>query len=1095
MQFSQLSPKEFLKSRRPERFSDTVFQDIPELDRSILEYHLDTLTNRSEELRFESFARGLLERTVCPNLLPHTGPSGGGDSKVDSETYPVAETLSMGWYVGNPSNAAAERWAFAFSAKKDWRPKVADDVSKIVATNRGYAKAFFVSSQFIRDKVRAEVEDSLRTKHGIDVRIFDRTWILNKVFSNRLEDFAIEQLDIKTSVRREIQKGPRDTAREQAFNTVEDEINNILSTNNRTPILVEKCLMAADLARSMERPRTEVEGLYARAIRFAQDCGTTHQEILCSYEQAWTTFWWHEDARIFFNDYTKLESLADGSRNVYELELWTNLFFCLHIAVGRGDLDASEIDLQRRAALLIASLDQVTLDHDRPSAVLQARALNLRIQLLVSEPDQKESILRQLIDVVREAEHFIGFPLAPVAELVAELGTLFGHLPAYQELFEVVMQTTSRRQGELSAARMLLSRGAQQIDAGQSYESIRSFGRAMGRLFKHESQEDAVRALYLCSHAYEQVGLLWAARGTLLAASALAIRQYWSYEEVTPEQAVCFNRMKWIELRLGRVAHLLVWHELDCTVRSILFDRGYAMRMLNKKDEMFDPLLGVLMLRSDHWDLQELTRLPDVLSSLQLPGAAVALLYALGHEDKVPSGLTGTDDRPDSRHDLFRKWRDQPMAVDLPPHPHLYLEQTVTLASRVAGCHVSVNCKNATPYVELAESLLACIEALLATAVVDQLVAREPDFKITIRASDFAEDPFTFETMDEDGKPYVEVSCRAFMPHKLTPEEQTRLKNRLFDLLVHILARGFIMKQPESLITKLFRDDLAPQRALDFTTSFVVIGCVLGDAPRTDLDSWTKEESATNYPLTRKRVWDYEDRKVDPTTSPSSPLKSAPPDTQPPAKLDSVSHSQIRTASLIREPLWNEASWQGIVFATAPDPSAPPILAILFKNSVPAEKIFKAWHAEIGENDEANVLRISIIRNINKSNPYWYRFVIGAEPSNYFEKPGITQVVMMSRTHTMTPESNENLDRFLVAFSASKKYILTLARIDGHQIQLANYNQIQKRHLVVRDAWQIGPHDPDCVGIQQGDDPVIPDGVKSPPVLETLKRIRRDVND
>jgi hypothetical protein len=69
---------EFLKGRRPERFSDSVGQDSPVLDRSLLEYHLDTLTNRSEELQFEIFARRLLERTICPNLLPHTGPTGGG---------------------------------------------------------------------------------------------------------------------------------------------------------------------------------------------------------------------------------------------------------------------------------------------------------------------------------------------------------------------------------------------------------------------------------------------------------------------------------------------------------------------------------------------------------------------------------------------------------------------------------------------------------------------------------------------------------------------------------------------------------------------------------------------------------------------------------------------------------------------------------------------------------------------------------------------------------------------------------------------------------------------------------------------------------
>ena len=63
------SPREFLRNRRPENFSDSVRVEKPLLDRSQLEYHLATLTNRSQENDFEIFARGLAERVICPNLL------------------------------------------------------------------------------------------------------------------------------------------------------------------------------------------------------------------------------------------------------------------------------------------------------------------------------------------------------------------------------------------------------------------------------------------------------------------------------------------------------------------------------------------------------------------------------------------------------------------------------------------------------------------------------------------------------------------------------------------------------------------------------------------------------------------------------------------------------------------------------------------------------------------------------------------------------------------------------------------------------------------------------------------------------------------
>lgn len=74
---AEFSPKKFLRARRPEKFSDSVLEEKPTLDRSMLEYHLATLTSRSQETDFATFALHLAEREICPNLLPQTGPTGG----------------------------------------------------------------------------------------------------------------------------------------------------------------------------------------------------------------------------------------------------------------------------------------------------------------------------------------------------------------------------------------------------------------------------------------------------------------------------------------------------------------------------------------------------------------------------------------------------------------------------------------------------------------------------------------------------------------------------------------------------------------------------------------------------------------------------------------------------------------------------------------------------------------------------------------------------------------------------------------------------------------------------------------------------------
>src|SRR5688500_17553077 len=201
---SAFVPSSFMRARRPHLFSDSSVSTSPVLPRELLEYQLDSLTSRKEEAKFEHFARRLAEKEVCPNLLPQTGPTGGGDSKVDSETYPVAEELALSWYVGLGVGAERERWAFAFSAKADWRQKVRSDIAKIETTKRGYTKAFFVTNQAVPDRERAKLEDSLRSKHHIDVRIFDRTWILDRVFVGKHEKLAVAELQVTALSRREV---------------------------------------------------------------------------------------------------------------------------------------------------------------------------------------------------------------------------------------------------------------------------------------------------------------------------------------------------------------------------------------------------------------------------------------------------------------------------------------------------------------------------------------------------------------------------------------------------------------------------------------------------------------------------------------------------------------------------------------------------------------------------------------------------------------------------------------------------------------------------------------------------------------------------
>jgi hypothetical protein len=152
-----LKPSTYYRAARPELFSDSKKSKKTVVTKAFLEFQLDQLTANKKEQEFEEFCRRLAEKEVCSNLVPQTGPTGGGDSKVDAATYPVDERLAERRYWGGRATPTNQDTGFAFSAKKDWRAKVKEDVAKIAALPRKFQRVYFITNQPARDKIRAEL--------------------------------------------------------------------------------------------------------------------------------------------------------------------------------------------------------------------------------------------------------------------------------------------------------------------------------------------------------------------------------------------------------------------------------------------------------------------------------------------------------------------------------------------------------------------------------------------------------------------------------------------------------------------------------------------------------------------------------------------------------------------------------------------------------------------------------------------------------------------------------------------------------------------------------------------------------------------------
>src|SRR5262249_36853177 len=157
---------------------------------------------------------------------------------------------------------------------------------------------------------------------------------------------------------------------------------------------------------------------------------------------------------------------------------------------------------------------------------------------------------------------------------------------------------------------------------------------------------------------------------------------------------------------------------------------------------------------------------------------------------------------------------------------------------------------------------------------------------------------------------------------------------------------------------------------------FVTLGNVLGHSPTARLSSWA-DATARNYAVLRSAVWDSGERAAQAAGGllvgrPAEKAKEASPFGQA-LDFQRTKNNQMETLSLIREPLWQQAVWTATLFLSEETDTEPPALAPAFREAEPAGEIFRQWRDEIGIEDSKAILRVVIIRGIDRNRPYAYR--------------------------------------------------------------------------------------------------------------------------
>lgn len=1096
--FDQLRPSEFMRARRPELFSDSKVTEEVSLKRDVFEYHLDSLTSRKQEYEFEHFARSLAEKELCPNLLPQTGPTGGGDSKTDTETYPVADSIALRWYVGIGREASQERWAFAFSAKKRWQGKVRSDVDNIVKTKRGYKLIYFISNQFIRDKARADIEDELSKKHNVPVRVLDRSWIVEKVFENERVDLAIEKLglvDYERKSRRSL--GPRDTARKLELEELEKNIEDVGRYKGVRYQLAEDCMHAALLARNLELPRVDVDGRFDRAEKIAEKVNYQQQKMRIAYIRTWTAFHWYDDVDELNKGYGRVEAFVVGSEQYEDISKLGNLWMLLAVTVRLGKLNAAQSQFAERTATLKSELDRLASDTDRPNNALQAKIRRLLMDFFESLGDEIKTngVLDELHETIKTGQDYLEFPFEFISEISTDLSSMLPDNEKIDEILETIIHMTGERKSQGEAGRILLQYGFQKLEHGKKYEAIKLFGRAQEKLFMAEYHEEFVSLLAGGALAYESAGLLWAARRNMLLAANEVLKEFWKHGHLEPIAVHYLRKLVWLELQLGRVPYVLAWRDtLSAVANSLALDGSRGEQLIQDLNNQ-DLVLGLLFLKTDMSDLNWLGFMPDVLEKREMIFSWMALLYALGYEESLQKeGVIPDGQSSEDTLDFFSKWISQPASKDLPEKPELLRDAEVILSTYVVGCHLKVEVVNEFEPICLGETLLAALESFLATGIGENILPYSPECKIIIKPSEYVTGIPQYHLVDDMGVPIIEIR---YAPNTLPwkAAQRKEYNDWLRELVLFVVYQIACINDVEKTFEKMAKEDAVFSRAFSIIDTGRCVKNILGENPKFCMWSWKEQSDDKLFPLQRSVPWHEGIVEEKGGEIKSSPEIHEEEDANLLSGIDNLKHSDIRVYSVINVPLWQRAGWKGMIYLTSPE--TDPLFVLGFENPEAGKAIFKGWQNRFGKVDENDYIRISIVRGVDKKKPHSYNVAITVNHELASSTSQKTHSFTQVKIIRMDPITGENLERFIENYERTKSYVMLPAFYNEPPEPPEIYHElgIKKQEISIREAWQIDEHDLDICALTPDVNPIIPSDIEDPPIHRAIECMRKQMRE
>ena len=1049
------TPSQLYRVMRPEYFSDSV-NEKERVSREQFKYILSRVSTDQRQDAFEELTRRCVIKLITPNIIPQTGPTGGGDAKADLLSFPVSKITSSFFIITECINGN-EKWAFAISSVQKWSAKMDSDIKKIIETYPDTERVYFCTNQSVSARNRLSKQQKFKETYGIDIFILDLSWYIQAVYDQGCYDDAIEALGLGDDLKLVKKLGPNDTAREKELQELDKIVPKTLA-NGFDDCYVSILIGAAKLSRELERPKIEVYGRFAVALEASKKYGFSQQVFECIYQIAWTEFYWYEDADATYEKYCELKKLFEDEINVVRIEKLFTLFQALYTAHAIG-MFKKDVDVENECTFFKDLYSQLKENPDRPSCLLYLRICLLEFELMYQSPkstyyneNKIKDIIIELIDKLKQATTHIDIPFESQVDILMIIGNLYENNRHFDELVDIVTDIQSSRNKDISAATIQYQRGIQNLENKNFTDAIRHLSRSFILYHKEDTYTELVRTSVALAFAYYNVDLLYSSKVYYIKALSLLLISIGNKGESNHLFITILFSLCEIELGLGQLSTFLEW---------LMYLDGYVSVLPNYLDEDFisnrtrlDALLGSLIYESP-MDDDIYVVLPDILERHQLEFSRNILLLKMDKRDLVAEQFQFMVEGETYVKKFVSQILDKAKSLFPLTINH---DKKGVLKTLVHGCTIRVRYADVTYEQTFSEMILACME-LVMQSLITKSMPSTPIVDFYINCVNEGETKVVQKSVSE---------CKIII-NKNTFTSQNDIWELLVKVIAQMLLGSVLVKDIEEFLEERQKDDFLMQRLSSLTSYLNDIKNIIPHYRNAFIESFAKPDDEH-----------YTFKKTSSSKEQNKSNKQA----------DAI------ITSLIDTRLWDAAKWHGCGYIIPYDFSEPSIMVLLYDNIASGIKIFEKWEEDY-RNDKLN-LKIVIITGIDANHPNWYKVLLTPDVKTLMSSQKNKKeryVVSTSRFHLMTPITNENLIRLKQSYETFKFIGLSASTIVDNQMSFdvdKRYNKvIPIRNVVFREAWTIGLNEPESVAILSSDEVIIPSTHSNDaPVLEVISRKR-----